>query len=164
MATSSWHRYLIKYLLGQSSQSSNTRNYNLDLQSLLDHFKKVNDNFGHAAGDQILKEGSQVIKSALRKNDILCRFGGEEFIVILPNTKKEKAVELADRIRLAIENHTFNLEVEAEGEKKEVAHRQTISLGVSQLDQSMQTETDLLESADKKLYMSKQNGRNQVTS
>lgn len=153
-----------KYLLETiKSEFKYSKSYNLDLSIIyydLDHFKKVNDNYGHAAGDQILKEGSEVIKASLRKNDILCRFGGEEFIVILPNTKLDKAAELAERIRMAIENHVFELEDE---QKKSVKHRQTISLGVSQLDKSMETESDLLDSADRKLYQSKKNGRNQVT-
>ena len=127
-----------KYLLETiKSEFKYSKSYNLDLSIIyydLDHFKKVNDNYGHAAGDQILKEGSEVIKSSLRKNDILCRFGGEEFIVILPNTKLDKAAELAERIRVAIENHVFELEDE---QKKSVKHRQTISLGVSQLDKGM---------------------------
>ena len=129
----------------------------------LDHFKKVNDTYGHAAGDHILKEGAQVIKKALRKTDILCRFGGEEFIVILPNTNAEKAIDLTDRVRVAMENHIFDLELDENGAKRIVQHRQTISLGVSQFEPEMESEADLLESADKKLYISKKNGRNKVT-
>lgn len=149
------------------SEFKHSLSYGMDLSIIyfdLDHFKKVNDSYGHAAGDFILKEGSSVVKSALRKNDIFCRFGGEEFVIILPNTKSDKAVELAERIRIAMENYVFDIELDEDGAKRIVQHRQTISLGVSQLEPSMQSENELLESADKKLYHSKQNGRNQVTS
>ena len=156
-----------KYLLETiKSEFKHAQAYKVNLAIIyydLDHFKRVNDTYGHAAGDQVLKEGSEVIKSALRKDDILCRFGGEEFVVILPNTNIKKAAELAERIRLAIENHIFNLEIDAKNAKKIIQHRQTISLGVSEVTPDMVSESDLLDSADKKLYQSKQTGRNKTT-
>lgn len=129
----------------------------------LDHFKKVNDTFGHNAGDRVLYDSAQLVKAVLRKDDILGRFGGEEFIIILPNTDQKTAVELAERVRKACENHVFPLELVSEGLKKSVAHRQTFSLGIAQALPTMKTPKDLLEAADKKLYASKQNGRNRVT-
>ena len=130
----------------------------------LDHFKRVNDTYGHSAGDQVLKEASKLIKQTLRKTDVLCRFGGEEFIVILPNTEQDKAVDLAERLRIVMENKIFDLTTEVDDAKKICQHRQTISLGVAQLNSQMESELELLEVADKMLYMSKNSGRNKVTS
>ena len=121
----------------------------------LDHFKKVNDTYGHNAGDFILKETATVVKSLIRKEDVFCRFGGEEFVILLPNTEAKTAYETAERIRLKMESHTFKFE----------SHdlKQTASFGVSQLNASMTEPKHLLDDADRKLYKSKQNGRNQVT-
>ncbi len=130
----------------------------------LDHFKPVNDNYGHNAGDFILKESAAVVKAALRKEDILGRFGGEEFVIILPNTEARTATEMAERIRHKHETHVFVVDYDDQGTKKRVNHRQTISMGVAQLKSSIPSTKDFLEIADKKLYTSKQTGRNRVTS
>lgn len=129
----------------------------------LDHFKKVNDTFGHNAGDQVLREGSAVVKKLVRQDDILGRFGGEEFIIILPDTDVQTAYELAERIRMACEAYVFNLELVQAGVKQIVPHKQTFSVGIAQFTPQMQNPKELLEAADKKLYESKQNGRNRVT-
>lgn len=129
----------------------------------LDHFKAVNDAYGHNAGDFILKESSSLVKSSLRKDDILGRFGGEEFVIILPNTDSKTAWELAERIRMKHESHPFVFEFEERGSKKNAKHRQTISMGVAQLKANIPSPQDFLETADKKLYNSKQTGRNRVT-
>ena len=130
----------------------------------LDFFKKVNDTYGHAGGDFVLKESASVVKACIRKDDILGRYGGEEFVVALPNTDQKTAADLAERIRSAMENFVFNIEVEATGGgRKILPHRQTISLGVSQLSPEMNSYEILLESADKKLFVSKNGGRNKVT-
>lgn len=129
----------------------------------LDHFKPVNDTYGHNAGDFVLRESAALVKAAVRKDDILGRFGGEEFVIILPNTEAKTATELAERIRQKHEAHTFPIEYEDGASKKRIAHRQTISMGVAQLKASIPTTKDLLEVADKKLYTSKQSGRNRVT-
>lgn len=121
----------------------------------LDFFKKMNDQNGHNAGDFILKEVAQLAKSAMRKDDTVGRFGGEEFCAILPNTDARAAYDLADRVRSAIDAHIFDFE----GKKL----KQTISAGVSQLLNVHQSPTELLEDADKKLYKSKHEGRNRVT-
>ena len=121
----------------------------------LDHFKKVNDTYGHNAGDFILSELSKLVKSIVRKDDIFCRFGGEEFVILLPNTDARTAYDSAERIRKTVEENVFNTEGHA--------LKQTVSLGVSQLQATMNSPKDFLEDADKKLYQSKQNGRNQVT-
>jgi diguanylate cyclase (GGDEF)-like protein len=90
---------------------------------------------------------------------VVGRYGGEEFVIILPDTDQRTAAELAERLRAAVEGHIFKIEVEG----RAVNHRQTMSLGVSQLTPDMQTIESFLESADRKLYQSKQSGRNKVT-
>ncbi len=148
-----------KYLLeALDSEFKFSRTYSRPLSLIyfdLDFFKKVNDTYGHNVGDFILRETSGLVKSIIRKDDIFCRFGGEEFVVLLPATDAKTAYDLAERIRQNIELHTF----EYEGQ----VIKQTISLGVSQLNQGMSSPKDLLEDADQKLYQSKTNGRNQVT-
>lgn len=130
----------------------------------LDFFKKVNDTYGHGGGDFVLKESASVVKACIRKDDVLGRYGGEEFVIALPNTDQKTAADLSERIRSAMEQHVFNIEVESSnGGRKIVPHRQTLSLGVSQLTPEMTSFEALLESADKKLYASKQNGRNRST-
>jgi diguanylate cyclase (GGDEF)-like protein len=130
----------------------------------LDFFKKVNDTFGHGGGDFVLKESATLAKSCVRKDDVLGRYGGEEFVIVLPNTDQKTAADLAERIRVMMENHVFNIDVESSnGGRKVVPHKQTLSLGVSQLTAEMAGFEALLESADKKLYHSKQTGRNKVT-
>lgn len=127
----------------------------------LDHFKHVNDSYGHNAGDMVLRECATVVKRVVRKDDIFGRFGGEEFVVILPNTSARKATELAERIRSAIESHPFNFSNE---HGRNIQHRQTVSLGVAELVATIANATSLIEIADQRLYQSKQNGRNKVTS
>ncbi|MEI8025652.1 MAG: GGDEF domain-containing protein [Pseudomonadota bacterium] len=129
----------------------------------LDFFKKVNDTYGHNAGDLVLKESASVVKGVVRKEDIQGRFGGEEFIIILPNTDLKKAIELAERVRQSLEFHPFKLEISDAHGKRTITHKQTISIGVSQLQNEMTDPKELLETADKKLYVSKQTGRNKVS-
>lgn len=148
-------KYLVEAL---DSEFKFSRTYSRPLSLIyfdLDFFKKVNDTYGHNIGDFILKETSGLVKSMIRKDDIFCRFGGEEFVILLPATDAKTAYELAERIRIQTENHVFK------SEGHEI--KQTISLGVSQLNQNMNSPKELLEDADQKLYQSKTNGRNRVT-
>ncbi len=123
----------------------------------LDHFKKVNDNFGHIAGDFVLKETCRLIKeSVIRSEDILGRFGGEEFVLVMPDAKLEVAVGVAERVRKTIEDHIF-----------EFSNHQipvTTSLGVSTWRPAIKSADDFLEEADRLLYKSKEGGRNKVSS
>lgn len=124
----------------------------------IDFFKKFNDTWGHACGDYVLKTVAKIIKSNTREHDIASRYGGEEFTVMLPNTSKEDAMAVAERIRKQIEDYNFNYE------NKEM--KVTISIGCSVFDSEVNPVTsgkDLVEQADKALYVSKRNGRNQVT-
>lgn len=121
----------------------------------LDHFKNINDTFGHPAGDFVLKElCSLVINKMIRQKDVLGRYGGEEFVLILPETTLQIAIEVAERIRSTIEKHSFVFD-----DKKIPV---TISIGVSCLDSAIKSDADLLSTADKALYDAKNQGRNRV--
>jgi diguanylate cyclase (GGDEF)-like protein len=116
----------------------------------IDHFKNVNDTFGHLMGDIILKAVGNVIQDSARKEDISARFGGEEFVLVLDNCTAEDAMIKAEKIRKAIESLTTQgIEV-------------TVSFGVAQLNENIQRYEDLLKNADTALYIAKEEGRNRV--
>ncbi len=119
----------------------------------LDHFKTINDTYGHGAGDTTLKEFATVIRSCLRGVDVLARWGGEEFIVLLPEIGSEGAVECADRIRASIASHQFPV-----GGGIHV----TCSLGVASFPENGTDRSQLIELADQAMYAAKRLGRNQV--
>src|SRR5581483_4330445 len=121
----------------------------------IDHFKKINDTYGHPAGDQVLMSVAHVLTSKTRASDLPARLGGEEFGILLPNTKRSGAALLADRIRVAIQQSQFQL--------GEHAITVTASAGVAAygLDGEESLER-LLEVADRRLYLAKQRGRNRV--
>lgn len=121
----------------------------------IDHFKLVNDNYGHQFGDEVLRHTAELLRSSLRKVDIAGRYGGEEFAIILTGTPMEGALTFAERLRQAIEKHTVKSE-----------HKQlnfTISLGVAEYNSNMKDHKAWIESTDKALYTSKETGRNRVT-
>ncbi|MTI68790.1 MAG: sensor domain-containing diguanylate cyclase [Firmicutes bacterium] len=123
----------------------------------IDFFKVVNDTYGHQTGDKILKEVARVIKENVRKQDLVSRYGGEEFTILLPNTKQESAYVIADRIREIIESHSF---YSLNGEKVKL----TISGGVSEFPYNADSGSSLLAYADRAMYTgSKQKGRNKIS-
>jgi diguanylate cyclase (GGDEF)-like protein len=121
----------------------------------LDHFKLVNDTYGHAAGDEVLKSFTKACTASLRPNDTFARLSGEEFVVLLPSTTMSGAGELANRLLAAI--HAATAQVGGN-----VVHF-TASLGCSGLNTNVTTLKALLASADKALYVSKKSGRDRVT-
>jgi two-component system cell cycle response regulator len=127
----------------------------------VDHFKRVNDTWGHAAGDAVLRELAQRIESQVRGSDVAARYGGEEFVVLLPHTEVESAKLLAERVRVAISKTPFDL---PGGEQVTV----TISIGISEVhptsdDKDLKTVGDLLVArADVALYAAKSAGRDRV--
>ncbi len=122
----------------------------------IDYFKKINDTYGHLFGDEILKDIAMIIKGCLRAMDILARYGGEEFAILLPETDLESAVQTAERIRLAVENHDF-----ADPEGKPV--RVTVSQGVTSYPApGVEDRSDMVAKADAALYEAKEEGRNCV--
>ncbi len=127
------------------------RRYELALSFLMldvDFFKHFNDVHGHQAGDRMLYRVAQTLRQKLRGQDTLARFGGEEFVVVLPNTGRNGALVLAERYRLAIESLGV----------AEV----TVSIGVATLEATMQGPDDLVNAADRALYLAKGSGRNKV--
>lgn len=116
----------------------------------IDHFKKVNDRFGHSVGDQVLLQLSRLIRGLIRHGDLLIRWGGEEFLILLPTTQLEEAGPFAERIRQEVEQEQFK-----------GAGSVTISLGVGQFRGGDSTDS-LLKRVDNALYLAKQQGRNRV--
>ncbi|QUY41116.1 GGDEF domain-containing protein [Acaryochloris marina] len=121
----------------------------------IDHFKQLNDTFGHQAGDLALCEVAQLLQREVRPGDIVCRYGGEEFAVILPKTNSDDSVAIADRIRLAIAEETVILPSLQQVEM-------TASLGVATFPADAQTKEHLIKQADQALYGAKTSGRNRV--
>ncbi|GEJ59327.1 GGDEF domain-containing protein [Anaeromyxobacter diazotrophicus] len=127
----------------------------------IDHFKRVNDAHGHAAGDEVLKAVANVLQGAVRKEDVLARFGGEEFVVLSRETPLSGAKTLAERIRRAVERARLRLE----GKEKDVAVTVsvgvTVSFGLTKFEPG-RTEQQLLAAVERALHRAKQNGRNTV--
>lgn len=122
----------------------------------LDHFKRVNDQKGHLAGDEVIRRAAETLNHGVRDTDTLGRYGGEEFVVLLPQTKIDGALILAERLRglIAAEPIIYNDEPIAV----------TISVGVAEMNSDIASHEQLLQHADEALYESKKNGRNRVTS
>jgi diguanylate cyclase (GGDEF)-like protein len=120
----------------------------------IDHFKRVNDEFGHLLGDEVLRKVSQMFHQALRKPDVCCRFGGEEFAIILPETSGPNAFLVAEKLRRLVSSFEF----------PGVPRPVTISVGVADFPRCGDTRDNLVRSADESLYLAKQAGRNCVRS
>jgi len=124
----------------------------------IDHFKNVNDNYGHGVGDIVIVAMANVLKSTVRKNDYVCRYGGEEFCVVLVGTTTEFGIELGERIRDRVSKLRFE-----DSKETEDLHI-TASLGVTDSTCNAENIEDFIDQADQALYYSKENGRNRVTS
>ena len=116
----------------------------------IDHFKKINDTYGHLVGDTVLRELSEVVRASIRESEYFVRWGGEEFIILLPGTSLEGAKMVAEKLRRAIESHHFS-----------TVGRVTSSFGVTALrtDDTIKT---FIERCDEALYEAKEGGRNRV--
>lgn len=131
------------------------RRYGGDLSMLvadLDYFKRINDTYGHQAGDMVLKLMAQTIKNSVRASDFVSRFGGEEFVILMPHTNAEQAMQAAEIIRQQIENTPFHYRQE----RVQI----TMSIGISHLTADDETPDVLFERSDKALYRAKDEGRN----
>lgn len=123
----------------------------------IDHFKQFNDRYGHAVGDEVIRALVRTLQAGLRNDDLLCRYGGEEFCIILPATDLEATAEIAERLRADVESHA-GMSVRTTG-----GLSITSSYGVATIGAEMRDPAELIERADEALYASKQNGRNRVT-
>jgi len=120
----------------------------------IDHFKRINDLHGHLAGDFVLKELARIVQSRIRRDEVFARYGGEEFCIILPETMLEGAVELGERLRQQIQEHTFAFQQDK--------MRVTVSVGCAVLTDEDRNAGELLKRADERLYEAKNSGRNRV--
>lgn len=149
------HRYFQEQI---RQYVNNCKRYNNEFSLIIidiDFFKKFNDNFGHQSGDAVLRQVASTLKRNVRATDIVCRYGGEEMSIILPNTSEDEAFSTAQKICERVAQHKFKL---ANGKETNV----TISLGVSTFPQDGNDAETIISQADKRLYDAKNNGRNQV--
>lgn len=149
------HRYFQEQMI---MQIANCKRYNSHFSLILidiDHFKKFNDVYGHQSGDAVLRQVALKLKKNVRATDIVCRYGGEEMSIILPNTEKDEAIITAQKLCQTVAEKPFKLANDQES-------KVTISLGVSTFPQDGEAPSQIIENADKRLYVAKENGRNQV--
>ncbi len=143
-----------------SEEVARSTRYKLPLTLMLidvDHFKKVNDTYGHTVGDKVLQTLSKIIQNVVRDGDIVARYGGEEIVIITPNTTKEEAAILAERLREKVEQ----TKVTTIATTQEVV-QVTISIGLCSLSPIITDKEALLEESDQSLYLAKKHGRNRV--
>lgn len=127
----------------------------------LDHFKEVNDTYGHLVGSNTLEETGHIIKQALRAGDVASRFGGEEFAAFLLDANYAQGLVAAERVRVALAEHEFPASRKDSGDSQ-VTHRITISIGIAAFPDDATDPIELIELADSALYRAKRSGRNQI--
>ena len=135
------------------------RRYERDLALLMfdiDFFKRINDQYGHLAGDHVLRELARIVQERIRREEVFARYGGEEFVILLPETPLPGAAALAESLRARVANHPFVFQ----GERIPV----TVSIGTALLGENDKVASDLIQRADEKLYEAKRGGRNRVCS
>lgn len=153
--TDLWNHGYFQYMLQVELERSKATKTPLSLIMVdIDDFKVYNDLLGHQAGDDILKGLAMLLKNQSRKMDYVCRYGGEEFTVILPHADKKEALLIAERLRVDIEKHTFSHEEILPSKKL------TVSIGLASFPGDGQTPSELIASSDKMLYQAKNKGKN----
>jgi diguanylate cyclase (GGDEF)-like protein len=149
------HRHVHELLRDEFERSRRSEEPLAVVMIDLDRFKAVNDTYGHPTGDVVLYETARILKETAREIDMVGRYGGEEFIAILPNTDEEEGARFAERVRAAVEAHVFKDE--------DTELRMTGSSGVASFPaEGVETPEDLLKNADEALYAAKEGGRNRV--
>jgi len=155
--TGLYNRHFLNAHLQNLFTLSKTSNKPLSIIMMdMDHFKSVNDTYGHNVGDEILKQLAEIILGSIRSSDLATRFGGEEFVVVMPETDIEQGNILAERIRSRVDEHDFKITHEVGMIKK------TISIGVAELSDAIGTPTEFIQKSDEALYEAKETGRNKV--
>src|ERR1051326_2458881 len=147
-------RHLEKRLVAELERLARYEHQMAILMIDIDNFKRINDEFGHLLGDEVLRQASKLLQQNLRKADVVCRFGGEEFAIMLPETHGENALGVAEKLRREIADYNF----------PGIPRSVTISVGVAEFPHSVQTRDELIRAADEALYAAKQAGRNRVRS
>jgi diguanylate cyclase (GGDEF)-like protein/putative nucleotidyltransferase with HDIG domain len=150
------HRYFYDTIENLFEESRKTNDPLSLLMIDLDYFKKYNDVYGHSKGDELLKNITNILRKNLRDNDILCRYGGDEFCIILKGTNKKQACNIADRLRKAVYNYDYLGKESLNNEKV------SVSIGVSSYCSQMRNYKELIERADMALYRAKFLRRNKV--
>ncbi|MEW7006891.1 PleD family two-component system response regulator [Lentilitoribacter sp. EG35] len=151
------NRHFLDAYMGKLIARAKRRNTPISmLITDIDKFKNVNDTHGHDAGDEILREFARRLRASVRGADLACRFGGEEFVVLMPDTTAEMAAQIAERLRAAIETSAFNLP----GDTGQL--ELTTSVGVTNYDPEQDSSETLIKRADDALYKAKSDGRNRV--
>jgi len=147
-------RHFVERLQEESSRSER---FNLTYSVLMmdiDNFKQFNDRYGHLVGDAVLRQVIDLVRSLVREVDLVGRYGGEEFVILLPETKKEAAIATAERIRMSI----FDYRIKAYDEELSAS----VSIGVANFPEDETTGWGLVEGADKALYEAKRQGKNRT--
>lgn len=153
------NRRVFEELLGAQHRQAARRRHPVTIAVIdLDHFKQVNDRFGHAAGDAVLQNVGQILQRAFRNDDFIARYGGEEFVAVVPNTSEDVVLARAESLRREVENSSVT--DPATG----VDLRVTISVGVASWPDDGDDLNDVLQAADRRLYAAKDGGRNRVES
>ena len=151
--TGVYNRQYFQERLGIEFENAKNEGYHLSLAIFdIDHFKRFNDTFGHLFGDKVLKSISERVRNSLRGNDLLARFGGEEFIILFPHTTLEEAYEKVESLRRLI--------AETQVRDELISASVTVSFGISSFPEYASGEAELLRSADDALYRAKEDGRN----
>lgn len=149
-------RFFVESLEKQLSLAKRYKETLTVIMADVDHFKRFNDTYGHAVGDRVLQQVSKMLGAAIRESDILCRYGGEEFVIIMPRTNTTESYEKAEKIRRHIESVRFtNI---APGNALGI----TISMGIASFPENGAEYNTLVDAADSALYKAKKNGRNRV--
>jgi two-component system, cell cycle response regulator len=149
-------RYMQSHLASFCTEGVNSgRPFSLMILDI-DHFKQVNDGFGHDAGDEVLQEFAARIRKSIRGIDMACRSGGEEFVVLMPDTMPEIAFKVAERIRQKVEKQPFKINA---GKRY---LNVTVSIGVTGFTHGHTTGDAIMKRADEALYRAKREGRNRV--
>jgi diguanylate cyclase (GGDEF)-like protein/PAS domain S-box-containing protein len=147
-------RFLEEKLSNELIRAKAHNNYLSIVMADIDHFKRINDAYGHKVGDEVLKALALILRANTRENDTVARYGGEEFVILLSNVSKYDAYRIAERIRLEIEDTSF--------EEIGVPEKITVSFGISCFPEDGEDAIDLLKKADQALYQAKSQGRNRV--